>query len=310
MTDAAQNLRAHDRQIQKDFLAAGYAGVFAKKQGRACDGVALFWRTSRLRPTGPPQTWRLARTVHVALAQSLMLDGKCSFTAVATHLKAGISDEAEGTRVEQAKSLLQQLGGRRDAIVLADLNSHCRATRKSGTPPPEGTSGGTCAASAVPGQAPPSLELEPRAYPLLRGALGSAYEAVLGEEPSFTCWGGYVDRETRLVCDYILLKGSTLLPRRVLRVPDAAAVLAYVERLPNEDHPTDHVPLAVDLDVDLEAAAAAPPELEMQQQATVGVTWQAQQWRPQAASAWHAGWAAQTHMQQPWKRQRTDQWRW
>jgi len=226
-----EGLRAHDKEIRRDLSAAGYDGTFARKMGRACDGVALFWRRTRLR-AGRTETWRLGKSVHVALAQTLCLDEERRFTAVATHFKAGLSEEAENARVEQASVLLQRLRNHPNAVVLADLNATCRPVAAGGGP-----------------DGAPEAQLEPRAYPLLAETLQSACRTVLGDEPSFTCWGGWEDREVRLVCDYVFLKGALLDPQRVLRVPAAAEVLRYPERLPNPHYPTDHVPIAADLAV-------------------------------------------------------------
>eukprot|EP00928_Gymnodinium_smaydae_P022944 TRINITY_DN19113_c0_g1_i2.p1 TRINITY_DN19113_c0_g1~~TRINITY_DN19113_c0_g1_i2.p1 ORF type:complete len:306 (-),score=58.25 TRINITY_DN19113_c0_g1_i2:233-1150(-) len=234
----SEDLVAHDKEIRRDLASAGYEGTFARKSGRACDGVALFWRKSRLRQAGRTETWRLGSSVHVALAQPLCLDGTTRFTAVATHLKAGLSEEAESAREDQASTLLQRLKNHASAVVLADLNAHCRPA----------TTGEVADAGT-------DLLLQPRAYPLLAETLRSAYKTVLGDEPSFTCWGGWIDREVRLVCDYILLKGCLFEPSRVLKIPAAAQVLRYRERLPNPDHPSDHFPLAADLVVLQEAAS-------------------------------------------------------
>jgi len=228
-----EKLEAHDAEIRHDLESAGYDGAFARKHGRASDGVALFWRQSRLRREGDPETWSLGASVHVALAQRLCLDNKWQFLAVATHLKAGLFSEAETAREKQSHRLLQLLKPHPSAIVLADLNAHC------GVPV---TSGGSDA--EVKG-----TMSQPRAYPLLVNSLKSAYKAVQGEEPNFTCWGGWADREVRIICDYILTKGTMFRPWRVLQVPTVASIVKYAERLPNWDFPSDHVPLAADLNV-------------------------------------------------------------
>jgi len=235
LDSAEEQLRAHDKEIRRSLFTAGYDGTFARKGGRACDGVALFWRRSRLRQAGRTETWRLGKSVHIALAQPLCLDGVHRLTGVVTHLKAGITEEAEDARLEQATVLLQRLRNHPNAVILADLNSHCRQVALGGGP------------DSAREAAEEGMLLEPRAYPLLASSLQSVCQAVLGDEPSFTCWGGWEDREVRLVCDYILLKGELLRPQRVLRVPDAFDVLRYAERLPNPEHPTDHVPIVADL---------------------------------------------------------------
>lgn len=231
LDDPHEGLQAHDAEIRADLREAGYRGAFVKKFGRACDGVGLFWRAARLRQAGSSETWRLARTVHVALAQPLLLDGRVRLTAVCTHLKAGQNKDAEGVRTEQATALLKRLARHANAVVLADINAHCRESLVVGRPESEH-------AEEV---------LQPQVYPMLTTELRSAYREVLDDEPSYTTWGGWMDQECRLVCDYILLRGGLFLPRRVLQVPAVKDVVGYAERLPNPDHPSDHVPLVADL---------------------------------------------------------------
>lgn len=250
MDSKEERLQAHDKQIRRDLNQAGYDGTFAKKNGRACDGVALFWRRGRLKQAGRTETWRLGQSVHVALAQPLCLDGQWRFTAVATHLKAGLTEDAETARVQQAEVLLQKASRHANLVLLADLNSHCT---------PVALGGGPEAASVA---AEEERKLEPRAYPLLAGSLSSACRDVLGDEPNFTCWGGWEDREVRLICDYVLVKGDLLRPRRVLQVPDPLEVVRYAARLPNDEFPSDHVPIVADFAVACsngELQEASPP---------------------------------------------------
>eukprot|EP00747_Dinoflagellata_sp_TGD_P202160 gnl/TRDRNA2_/TRDRNA2_75654_c0_seq1.p1 gnl/TRDRNA2_/TRDRNA2_75654_c0~~gnl/TRDRNA2_/TRDRNA2_75654_c0_seq1.p1 ORF type:complete len:408 (+),score=66.87 gnl/TRDRNA2_/TRDRNA2_75654_c0_seq1:82-1305(+) len=219
-----QRGRRHDKEIQRDFADAGYDGIFACKNGRASDGLGLFWRRGRLQPLCAEMILGLGASVHVAVAQPLMLDGSDNvITAVVTHFKAGLDVEAERMREVQARSLLQQLRGHREVILLADLNAHCR-------PWTDGT----------------GATVQPMAYPLLGTTLHSAYATVTGTEPAFTHWGGLADREVRGVFDYVFFRGPRLAPLRVLRAPDAAQILRFPERLPNPEYPSDHVPLAVD----------------------------------------------------------------
>ena len=138
--------------------SGGYDGAFAKKKGRACNGVALLWKKTRFEALGTSETWKLADTVHVALVQRLRVlrqedpddvekenekeremertkarekenekerkkepkdgEGELLLTAVATHFKAGLSPEAEDMRMEQVESLLAQLGSVSGCVVL------------------------------------------------------------------------------------------------------------------------------------------------------------------------------------------------
>lgn len=213
---------AHDAEIRRDFAKAGYNGTFARKKGRALDGVAIFWKRSRCRPASSAMTLDLG-SVFVAAAQPLIIDNKWRFTAVATHLKAGLNQQAETMRVGQAKSLLWQLWGHENVIILADLNAHCRAWLND-----------------------EKVEVKPQAYPLLTDELWSCYKEVLGDEPDFTCWGGFAGRDVRGVFDYIMYRGDILSPVSVLKTPAGADVLRVPERLPNAEHPSDHVPMVAD----------------------------------------------------------------
>ena len=78
----------------------------------------------------------------------------------------------------------------------------------------------------------------PHTHAILSSELRSAYEAVTGNEPEFTSWGGWIDRDVRCVFDYILFRGPVFLPRSVLQLPASAEVVRFPERVPNALHPT------------------------------------------------------------------------
>jgi len=162
------------------------------------------------------------------LAQPLILDGKWKFTAVATHLKAGLSADAESMRLGQAKSLLYQLRNHTDVLVLADLNAHCR-----------------------PWLDDANKQVQPQAYSLLASQLWSAYQTVLGDEPDFTTYSGWAGRDVRLVADYIFFRGDLFTASRVLELPACAEVAAFPERMPNWEYPSDHFPIVVEFSVSL-----------------------------------------------------------
>lgn len=219
----------HASEIAEDLRRHGYEGVFARKAGRACDGCALFWRCTRLQPCGPHAVLPLGVSVHVALVQPLCLKNGCTLLAVVTHLKAGLDIGAENVRRAQAEALLGQLVHRPEPVVmLADLNAHCRDfTTVEGAPVPPWTYGLVTA-----------------------GGYRSAYQDVDGEEPEYTCWGGWSDRDVRGVFDYILLRDGARCPVRALgalKSPPADQVLASPTRLPSATHPTDHVEMVADI---------------------------------------------------------------
>lgn len=247
---------AHEQEIKSDLSKIGYDGRFACKQGRATDGVAVFWSRKRLRPLEGLQVWKLRSSVHVALAQSLLLDGVFSFTAVVTHLKAGVNQNAEDMRFQQATALLELLKPQRNVVLLADLNAHCRAFTsyesydsryEEGKDQPEGRG------------PPQKITVQTKSYPLICETLQSAYKTILGDEPSFTCWGGWTDREVRGVFDYIFVKGGFKV-QRVLEIPTSEQVCRFAERLPNPLYPSDHFPLLADLLIDQSAIGTTTVE--------------------------------------------------
>jgi endonuclease/exonuclease/phosphatase family metal-dependent hydrolase len=225
-----QQMPSHADEIAYDLAAYGYEGVFARKGGCACDGVGLFWKKSRVARRGPQQVWPLGVSVHVALAQSLVLADGQSILAVVTHLKAGLDAGAENMRRAQVSGLLQILAHQIEPVVLlADLNAHCRPfTPAEGAP------------------------VEPFAYTMMLQSFRSAYKEALDDELDFTCWAGYHDRDIRGVFDYILLRNearskSAMRVLAVLDAPSAEEVLAAPQRLPNPRHPTDHIELVADI---------------------------------------------------------------
>lgn len=111
-------------------------------------------------------------------------------------------------------------------MLLADLNAHCRPFL-----PLEGGS------------------VEPLVYKMLAETFRSAYSEVLEDEPDFTCWGGFRDRDVRGVFDYIFLRGAQLRAIAALETPSASEVLEAPTRLPSPAHPTDHIEMVADLAV-------------------------------------------------------------
>lgn len=217
--------RTHVGQVISTLEAAGYVGVTAKKRGRACDGVALFWKRKRFEPVGQAEVWPLRESVHVALAQKLRL-GRQTFLAVVTHLKAGLNSHAESVRMGQAQSLLERIRkAQAPTVLLADLNAHCGDLH--------------CDSGE---------KIAPQTYQVLRdGGFRSAVLEVFGREPQFTCWGGWEDREIRACFDYVLCLGQRIMSIGALAAPLDEDILHHPERLPNSMYPTDHIPVVVDL---------------------------------------------------------------
>lgn len=237
---ALQELDLHEDgvwpEVRQDLLAAGYFGRKAKKLGEAGDGVALFWRSRRLRPVGRAEIWRLQqKSVHIALAQRLQLDDRLEFWAITSHLKAGLSQSAEFERLAQISAIRRQIGNcepRAPVLVLADLNSHCRALN--------GNDG---------------VSISPHVYDYItQHGFRSLVKDAIGMEMQFTCWGGWQNFDVAGVFDYVLSyedhlegTGSVIEGLRALMPPQPRIVRQYSERLPNKDHPSDHIPVVVEL---------------------------------------------------------------
>eukprot|EP00929_Paragymnodinium_shiwhaense_P001800 TRINITY_DN102009_c0_g1_i1.p1 TRINITY_DN102009_c0_g1~~TRINITY_DN102009_c0_g1_i1.p1 ORF type:complete len:521 (-),score=95.57 TRINITY_DN102009_c0_g1_i1:133-1695(-) len=251
--DLEQDRTCHVGLLLTDMQARGYTGVTGKKLGKACDGLGIFWRSDRLEREGEREVWRLGQGCHVALAQRLRVIGGSVFLAVAVHLKAGLNAEAECVREAQAEELLLRLrGAQLPCVVLADTNAHCRHLMGADRQP-----------------------LAPKVYPhLVEGGLRSAYAEVCKElgddqqqqsdaalrlwknvegasaaEPNFTCWCGWHGYDVIGVFDYIFVMGRRFHVRNVLEMPSAFEVLRHDDRLPNEEFPSDHIPLVADLEL-------------------------------------------------------------
>eukprot|EP00746_Dinoflagellata_sp_MGD_P036317 gnl/MRDRNA2_/MRDRNA2_187118_c0_seq1.p1 gnl/MRDRNA2_/MRDRNA2_187118_c0~~gnl/MRDRNA2_/MRDRNA2_187118_c0_seq1.p1 ORF type:complete len:519 (+),score=91.70 gnl/MRDRNA2_/MRDRNA2_187118_c0_seq1:173-1558(+) len=263
---------------------SGYTGVTARKRGRAFDGLALFWRKSRVEAVDKEEVWWLKQSVHVALAQKLRI-GSQTFLAVVTHLKAGCSSQAESVRIVQAHAVLQQIyETQMPTLLMGDLNVH-----HSGTIVHAGSEG-----ESVP----------PQSYEVLRqGGFRSAAQEVFGYEMSFTCWGGLEDCEVRGCFDYVLIIGNNLVPRRALSPLPAAAVLDHMERLPNCTYPTDHIPVVYDLLVFPDQAGEHPNayagQSEQHYRAIQEALQQNQQMHMQMSNDDNP-WGGPNHNQGPW----------
>jgi len=213
----------HGKQILEALTPHGYTGVFGKKKGSACDGLALFWRRDRVVEHGPAVVVPLADTVHVALEQPLLFDG-VPVRVVCTHLKAGLNSEAEKTRSRQAEALCSRLGPADNIVLLGDLNAPCRDFH--------------CLDESW--QAPVAIPI------LKQHGLMSCYEAVQGEEPAYTSWAGWAHMEVRATFDYIMATAGVA-PYRVLAMPDSTSILSSTLRTPTPEYPSDHFALVVDI---------------------------------------------------------------
>jgi len=208
----------------------GYAGKFFKKRGRhVTDGCAIFWRTSALQLL----LWKgvdLDVSIMTALFVRLVTLCGTPIVVCSTHLKAGFSTEMEDIRCKQAANLLKKLKGfaGSDAIILsADLNAHCCSYCNS-----------TASLSCIPDSI-----VEPKVLPMLEA---NGFRSAYGSYPSFTTWGGWLDRDVKATLDYIMTSAS-ISPLAALEIPADEVVADLPERLPNETCPSDHLCLVADV---------------------------------------------------------------
>lgn len=209
------------KQFRNEMAKHGYEGAYGQKRGGAVDGVALFWKRG-LGRSGDAVVIPLGFSVHVALAQRLVLGGKETICCV-THLKAGMNEKGEAARETQMANLLQALGEMQAAhevesvIVAGDLNSH----HADLTEPP-------VAAKVAP--------------QLVQSGFVNAY-ASADDNRGFTTWAGWSAREVKATIDAIWHL-PVLRCDAVLDYPSEEDVLQFPERLPNHAEPSDHVHIA------------------------------------------------------------------
>jgi len=244
----------------------GYCkGVCSQAKGGANNFVAMFWREDRFRAEQDPEIVYLkAQGTITAIIQRLHLlkaepvtciccngsgqdsFGVCplcegersfaeteTFVAVTTHLKAGLKEKDEQDRTKQAEDLLYVLQNfltpNERVIFTGDFNAHLEDL------PFFDSSGAEI--SRLPGLVLPRL--------LQHGFRCAVREATGGRHLSFSQWCRRCDVEIRSVIDHILIRGPSLLACAALEAPDPSIVSA-AGALPNQSHPSDHIPVIVD----------------------------------------------------------------
>eukprot|EP00928_Gymnodinium_smaydae_P023167 TRINITY_DN19222_c0_g2_i1.p1 TRINITY_DN19222_c0_g2~~TRINITY_DN19222_c0_g2_i1.p1 ORF type:complete len:446 (+),score=35.33 TRINITY_DN19222_c0_g2_i1:70-1407(+) len=227
----------HFDEIKASLQSSGYSGEFYKKRGRNIqDGCAIFWRDSHF-SLAEKKGVHLGVNVMTALMVRLMSTSNFPVVVCATHLKAGFSVEMEDMRAKQTAELVRQVrmfSGSDATILGADLNAHHVAYNRY-------PAGQSC---------DPVERVEASVVPLLeKNGYRNAYDVY----PSFTTWGGWLDRDVKATLDYILLKGP-IVAQAALDVPDDEIVADLADRLPNDECPSDHLCLVADvvIEVDLE----------------------------------------------------------
>jgi endonuclease/exonuclease/phosphatase family metal-dependent hydrolase len=152
--------------------------------------------------------------------------GDVPLIVVSTRLKPGCNATQEGRRWSQVTDLVVRLSREDETIAVifaGNLESHY-----------EEIDGGE---SDVP--------FDPKVVPAMRFAgFRSAYEPF----PSYTTWAGRTNRDFKATVDYIFMKGPIAV-RRFWDVPAESHVADYPERLPNDNTPSDHLPLCADLEL-------------------------------------------------------------
>jgi len=223
---------------QKFLIEQGYCkGVCSQGKGGVNNFVALFWREKRLRAVNDPEiVYLTAQGTITAIVQRLEVihegEGKDSETlvAVTTHLKAGLKLKDEQDRAKQVQDLLyvlEQFVREDEAIIFAgDCNSHLEDLHFF--PGKD---------SALPGLVLPQL--------LKHGFRCAVHEAT-GKPLAFSQWCLRCDVEIRSVIDHIMIRGPSVVASAALESPDPS-VISAAGALPNEMHPSDHIPVIADI---------------------------------------------------------------
>jgi len=233
--------------IQRALQQRGYCqGISAKAKGGANNFVAMFWKEEVLQAVGESEIVYLkAQGTIAAVIQRFRF--RCEgpeFVAMTTHLKAGLRLKDEQDRSKLVDDLLSVLGNftKLDDIVFftGDFNAHLEDLHFFGDYGADG-------ASKLPGLALPRL--------LKAGFRCAVQEATGGRPLAFSQWCWRSDVEIRSVIDHVLLRGPSLASQASLAAPSEAEVIE-AGGLPNARHPSDHIPVVVDIGFEVEPAHA------------------------------------------------------
>jgi len=201
----------------------GYRYEFFKKPSeKSTDGTAILWReTQGVKLVAGPffEVYPGEGTSQFALVSRFDIRGHPT-VVIATHLKAGRTEEFEAVRLGQVKFLLGLVqkhneDGTKTVLVLGDFNS-C----------PEGSG------------------YQPLVYPEMQKHMKSAMASLLGQETPITTCKLRNDEVISETIDYIWYNDRAT-PVRCLG-PPSKEELRRVKGLPNKDFPSDHVQLQVD----------------------------------------------------------------
>jgi endonuclease/exonuclease/phosphatase family metal-dependent hydrolase len=238
----------------------GYEGRFCKKAGRSQDGSAIFWKTDKLSLVEESDI-QFANAVMKALCIRLVTPSGLPVVVCATHLKAGVNEEMEEVRAEQAEMLVTHLNqfvwDGAATILGADLNAHY-------------------APFPIHRYKQPPEEVQPRCVPLLlesgfRSAWGQQDGGELPQFPSFTMWNGWLDSDVKGAFDYVLLRGPCA-ACAVQRPPPEKEVAQLLTRLPCSDWPSDHLPVVADVAV-WQTSAAHSADIQYGMDYVTDPTW-------------------------------------
>ena len=266
----------HD-SVEPAMRAAGYAGLYREDEWSPCrantngalkDGVALFYRRSKLELVGchfpfapreskDPSDARadagksVAARFRVRCADPEIASGPRfgeyvnateTFIACTAHFAAAKTEEGETRRTRQASALFREL---------KRFRAFCQGEDSFDIGEGRTTDSARVSARDIPIVFAGDLNArpdEPAVRYLKTLGFASAYERVLGSEPAFTTWkirtGAFKPGEAKMCIDYVFASPG-------VEIVDVAALPSErdvgAKALPCAEHPSDHLMLRADL---------------------------------------------------------------
>jgi len=223
-------------EINEVLEKLGYRGFYTKKiESNFNDGTGIFYKKEKFilekdpvaKPLHPNESDKEKRPSVFHAVQLKQKQLSSSFVFACVHLtgsKCGTEEILRKFEADMTLKYIKDCFSDCDNVILAgDFNAAKIDMVDKSSP----------------------IKYKPLVLPLIeKSGFTSAYEAILGKEPSYTTWKTRGGKMKQYTVDYIMLsKGIS--PVGVLDVPIEALVPSY--GFPNFRYPSDHVALCADL---------------------------------------------------------------